>query len=177
MSLLVDHKLLNLLSKDNWNDNWNFREYLINHVEPGSIDRKAQQLDREVTAKIDCTKCGNCCRESKPSLSAGELDRLATAKGISILEFTNQFTCVDETNTRTFNQSPCPLLNGTRCSVYPARPFDCASYPHLQEPDFIGGSIHTIENYRVCPIVFNVYEQMKSSFDYDPAIDYYTYKK
>ena len=59
------------------------------------------------------------------------------------------------------------------CSVYAGRPNDCRSYPHLHYPAFLGLSVATIENYRVCPIVFNVYERMKLDLPYDASVDYY----
>jgi Fe-S-cluster containining protein len=59
------------------------------------------------------------------------------------------------------------------CNVYAARPDDCRSYPHLHKDDFLSRSVGTIENYRICPIIYNVYERLKLAFPaYDRATDY-----
>lgn len=168
-----DIKKIEALAEERWTDNWNFREYLTNHVDPHLIDATAHRLNTEVSARIDCTTCGNCCRSIKPSLSGDEIKVLAKAKNMQPTAFLATYPAEeDEDGLLAFCRSPCPLLKELLCTVYQARPYDCASYPHLQQPDFLGGSIGTIENYRVCPIVFNVYEQMKRELNYDPSTDY-----
>lgn len=172
MSLEQNIKTIEALAEERWTDNWNFREFLIQHVAPQLIDTTAQRLNSDVSAQIDCTACGNCCRSIKPSLSGDEIKKIAHAKNMEPKTFLAQYPAEEDDGLLSFCKTPCPLLAGNRCSVYLARPHDCASYPHLQEPDFLGGSIGTIENYRVCPIVFNVYEQMKVALNYDPGTDY-----
>ena len=56
--------------------------------------------------------------------------------------------------------APCPLLEGNLCRVYAARPDECRAYPHL-DADFVGHSIRRIEDASLCPIVYNVVEEMK----------------
>jgi len=172
LNLVVDLAKLDELSRQKWADNWNFREFLIQKVAPDLIDRTAQQLNAEVAGAIDCTACGHCCRASKPSLPPEAIARLAAAKAMTTEKFTQLYTAPEADGVLSFCQTPCPMLKGNLCSVYAARPDDCRSYPHLQHPDFLAGSVATIENYRVCPIVFNVYEKMKAALRYDPNIDY-----
>ena len=38
---------------------------------------------------------------------------------------------------------------------------DCRSYPHLHKKEIISRLMGVVFNCSVCPIVFNVYEQMK----------------
>jgi Fe-S-cluster containining protein len=56
--------------------------------------------------------------------------------------------------------APCPLLEGNLCRVYDTRPTSCREYPHLHN-DFRASSISRINNTFICPIVFNVVEEMK----------------
>jgi Fe-S-cluster containining protein len=52
------------------------------------------------------------------------------------------------------------LLEGTLCRFYEARPVSCREYPYLHR-DFRAHSISRINSTFICPIVFNVVEQMK----------------
>jgi Fe-S-cluster containining protein len=62
----------------------------------------------------------------------------------------------------TFNTNPCPFLKGNNCTIHNFRPDDCRSYPHLHKKNFISRTIGVIKNCSVCPIVFNVYENLKN---------------
>ena len=74
-----------------------------------------------------------------------------------------------------FNQLPCPFLKNKICLNYDHRPKDCKSYPHMHKDEIITRLWGIIDNYSICPIVFNVYEQMKfklwhiSEDEYDKA--------
>ena len=159
------------LAEAHWADNWNFRAFLQQKVAPSEIDREVQDLCRAVSAKIDCTACGNCCREIHPHLRAPDVTRLASGLGVTESELKSSLRD-DVEKTSVFRESPCPMLKDNKCSVYLHRPDDCREYPHLHKPDFLGGSIGTIENYGTCPIVFNVYGQLKKRWSYDSNNDY-----
>jgi len=45
--------------------------------------------------------------------------------------------------------------------VYPDRPNDCRSYPHLHKNDFVLRLWGVDDDSSVCPIVYNVYEKLK----------------
>ena len=61
-----------------------------------------------------------------------------------------------------FARTPCPLLDGTRCSCYRDRPEDCRSYPHLHKKDMTRRLLGVLENAGVCPIAFTVLERLKA---------------
>ena len=61
-----------------------------------------------------------------------------------------------------FARTPCPLLDGTRCSCYKDRPKDCRSYPHLHEKEMTTRLLGVLGNAEVCPIVYNVLENLKA---------------
>ncbi len=156
----------------NWADNWNFRSFLQHEIDPVVIDETVQELNRTVSAAIDCTVCANCCRELQPHLEEKDVWRVASALNLSVMQTKKRHLVKDPDRSYRFSTKPCPLLSGTKCSIYQARPTDCSEYPHLHKADFLGGSIGVIENYRVCPIVYNVYEQLKTKFHYDHTFDY-----
>lgn len=71
-----------------------------------------------------------------------------------------------------FQQRPCPFLKGSKCSVYEHRPGTCRSYPHLEKEHMAGRGWYILNNTRVCPIVFNVYEELKRAWNYrDPGVE------
>jgi Fe-S-cluster containining protein len=170
--IAFDLSALNELARDRWADNWNFRAFLQKSVDPDEIDRRVHALNAEVSARIDCTTCGNCCREIFPYLSGKDVGRLARGCGLRSDEFRARYLKRTQDGEEVFNTVPCPMLAGTRCGVYTTRPDDCRGYPHLHKPDFLGRSVGVIENYRICPIIYNVYERLKAVFPYDPAVDY-----
>ncbi|MCK9399351.1 MAG: YkgJ family cysteine cluster protein [Bacteroidales bacterium] len=57
--------------------------------------------------------------------------------------------------------NPCIFLNGNKCEIYKSRPNDCKSFPHLQKRGFTTRLIGIIEYSMICPIVFNVFEELK----------------
>jgi Fe-S-cluster containining protein len=57
---------------------------------------------------------------------------------------------------------PCGFLQEQGCSVYDSRPDDCRSFPHLHKREFRSRLIGVIENCSICPIVYNVFEGLKS---------------
>lgn len=167
-----DLKILADKAKTNWADNWNFRSYLQHEVDPKIIDETVQTLYRSVSSQIDCTECANCCRELEPHLEESDIVCIATALDLTVVETQKKYLVKDPDQSYRFSSKPCPLLKDKKCTIYKSRPTDCSEFPHLEEPDFLGGSIGAIENSRVCPIVYNVYEQLKTQFNYDPSLDY-----
>jgi hypothetical protein len=84
---------------------------------------------------------------------------------ISIEQLKDQYLRKDpnmDFNKFTFKKRPCPLLKNNLCSIpVNYRPKDCASYPYLLKRDFTSRLMGIINNYSICPIVFNVYELLK----------------
>ena len=74
-----------------------------------------------------------------------------------------------------FKELPCPFLRNNKCSNYGYRPKDCKSYPHLHKKDFIFRLWGVVENYEICPIVFNVYEQLKIELWHNHLINHNDY--
>jgi Fe-S-cluster containining protein len=53
------------------------------------------------------------------------------------------------------------MLNGNLCSIYDNRPDTCRTFPHLEKPGFVSRLIGVIGSLSVCPIAFNVFEELK----------------
>jgi uncharacterized protein len=81
---------------------------------------------------------------------------------LGVEEFKKQYLKkVDNGNDFQFKTKPCPLLRNGSCSQYEHRPDVCREYPHLDKPGFLGRTWDAIDNCSTCPIVFNVWEQLK----------------
>jgi Fe-S-cluster containining protein len=171
--LETDLRRIAAAARANWADNWNFRAFLRKSIDPAVLDGTVQRLNAAVSAGIDCRTCANCCREIFPILDDADVDRLASHHGVTRAAFDAEHLRPIGA-ARAFNAQPCPMLQADGCcGVYAARPDDCRSYPHLHKDDFLSRSVGVIENYRICPIIYNVYERLKRAFPgYDRGNDY-----
>ena len=95
-----------------------------------------------------------------------EIERLAEIKKMPVREFKNSFTATEAHTGITFLKlNPCVFLEGNNlCSIYLQRPQPCRNYPMTQ------GSIKSrirkvMDNYTVCPIVYNTIEILKQEID------------
>lgn len=162
MKIITDILKIEKLAAALEDENWQFRNFLKGlDIEIEDLDAIVHRLCKEVTQKIDCQTCGNCCRVIHPILRQSDIKRLASHLAISQDEFENQYLIKDEGDNFTFRSNPCPFLSDNSCSVYKNRPEDCKSYPHLHKKEFIFRLIGVVSNCSICPIVFNVYELLK----------------
>lgn len=50
--------------------------------------------------------------------------------------------------------------------IYKSRPEDCRSYPHKHKSDFLSRTLGFIDNYEICQIVYNLFEQLKEELGF-----------
>lgn len=158
--LIKDLELIEKLSKRNEDKNWRFRSYL-KMQEGKEIDLLVKPIHEFVKKNIDCLECGNCCRKLRPIISKEDISKLKTKFGITDKEIVEKYTQKDEFDELTLKGNPCIFLNGNKCEIYKSRPNDCKSFPHLQKRGFTTRLIGIIEYSMICPIVFNVFEELK----------------
>lgn len=151
---------ISALALERERENWEFRAFLKYEYTSSKLDRFVHRLFKEVSAEIDCTQCNNCCREIYPIINQSDIKAASKRLQLSSKEFIEQYLALDDDGF-IFNQTPCPFLRDGHCSIYGAHPKDCKSYPHLHKNGSMSRLIAVIENYGVCPIVFNVYEALK----------------
>ena len=91
--------------------------------------------------RFECTGCGGCCTArgeyAHVYLNPDELGDLADHLRLSVREFRKRYTFKDEygyTQLR-FESDTCVFLEpGTkRCTVYPARPTQCRTFPFWRD--------------------------------------------
>uniref|UniRef100_M4B286 Uncharacterized protein n=3 Tax=Hyaloperonospora arabidopsidis (strain Emoy2) TaxID=559515 RepID=M4B286_HYAAE len=97
----------------------------------------------EVRLRFRCTECGKCCtgRGGRVRVNDRELQDLADATNLSRAEFERSYTraIVEEDAAgakkthlvlkQTPDDRQCIFLNGSKCSVYKARPTQCRTFP------------------------------------------------
>ena len=144
-------------------DNIFFKKFLRG-ISSKEADERIHRLSETVSAQIDCLACANCCKKLEPGLEAAEIETLATLKQQAIDEFKQHYVAYDG-EALYLKTKPCTFLEDCSCTIYENRPAACFGYPHLNQPDM--KFRRTLwENYSVCPIVFNVVEELKSELGF-----------
>ena len=165
MEIVTDLEYIKEKASEKEEENWEFRAFLKQlDMAPKEIDAYVHEINDEVTSQIDCTQCANCCKRIRPVLDKDDVSKFVLGLGNEVSEFREQYLSQDTENSTQyiFKELPCPFLVDNKCSNYDCRPKDCRSYPHLHKKNFTSRLWGVIENYGVCPIVFNVYERMKT---------------
>lgn len=165
MKIELDLRLIEKLAVAREDENWAFRNFLKRlDMDSAELDAMVHRINDEVSAQIDCTECANCCKVVKPILDEADVARFAAGLNQPIPEFTEIYLVLDENSPgkQTFNRQPCPFLKNDQCSNYEHRPNDCASFPHLHLANFRSRLYGVLDNYEICPIVFNVFERLKA---------------
>jgi len=121
------------------------------------------KIVKEVSEKIDCTKCGNCCKVNTPVLHEEDIKKASEKLNINKEEFIDKYTKTDDKDT-VFNKLPCHFLEDDKCSIYDARPNDCKNFPNLDK-DVTTRCHQFFSNAEICPLVFNVLENAKGEFE------------
>jgi hypothetical protein len=164
MKVEIDLEKIKLVGKQKENENWKFRSFLKGlDIEAEELDEIVHQINNEVSSQIDCTKCANCCKVFNPALDAEDVAKLSSSMNMRTDDFKTAYLVEskDEIDCYNFNIVPCPFLKGNECINYVNRPKVCESYPHLHKEEFWTRLMGVIQNYSICPIVFNVYERLK----------------
>jgi Fe-S-cluster containining protein len=155
---------IKILAREKEDENWAFEAFLKGtEISDEEMDRIVHDLYKEISDMIDCSQCGNCCKEMSPLLDDEDIHRLSEIVGVPLDQVKRQYLVNDEVEHGkfVFRQKPCPFLKDNRCSVWQNRPKDCVSYPHLDKEGFVFRLIAVVQSCSVCPIVFNVYERLK----------------
>ena len=155
-------KVLGELRKE---ENERFRAFLKNR-NTHKIDLLLHRLNEQITPQIDCTACGNCCKNLSPYLTNNDLKHLADATQLPAHRLISDYTETDDYGI-SLKHVPCCFLKDNKCTIYQHRPETCSSFPHLDKPDFISRSRRTFDNYSICPIIFNVIERLKMEMDFE----------
>jgi len=162
--LELDIEKINRISKQKENENYKFLSFLKGQ-DSDRVDKIVHRLYREIAEQIDCTDCGNCCKNLRPRVTDTEIDILSKIDNLLHEDFVTKFIEQDEIDHVNYlKDTPCKYLVDKKCVIYTDRPFDCRSYPHIHKKYFNSRTLDVINNFGICPIVFNVFERLKMEF-------------
>ena len=168
MKLETDLNKIKKLSEKNDQENWNFRSFLKGYdATIEGMDSIVHELNQRISSEIDCTICANCCKEVQPLLDQEDIKKCCEGLLVSVSQFKKKYLKFGkEEGNFVFKEKPCRFLKNYLCSIYPHRPKDCKSFPHLHKKEFVFRLWGVVDNCSICPIVFNVYEQLKGELWY-----------
>jgi Fe-S-cluster containining protein len=87
--------------------------------------------------RFSCAKCGNCCKVGFVYLNKNDMIKLAGKLKLPLKEFKKKHTSMVLWLGRVmkYGKEGCVFLKGNVCSVYDARPEQCATYPYWKKLD------------------------------------------
>ncbi|MBI2282577.1 MAG: YkgJ family cysteine cluster protein [Bacteroidetes bacterium] len=131
------------------------------------VDQLVFHLDQQISPRINCTECGNCCKSLMVLINDAEADNLSRHLGQSREDFDQAYLEKGSNGLMIMNRMPCPFLIDRKCSVYEHRFEGCKEFPALHLPHFKQRLFTTFMHYERCPIIFNVVEQLKDEMSFE----------
>jgi uncharacterized protein len=154
--------LIEQLSRRRAGENARFRTLVKQSpIADAELDSIVEETGGEVERQIDCTACGNCCRTLQVVVDDTDIRRLARGLCLPPRELERRYVKQAPDGVKHMARTPCPFLEGNRCSVYEDRPKSCRDFPYLRADGFRKRMLVMIDNASTCPIVFNTLEELK----------------
>ena len=158
--IITDRKFIAQEGIDNVEENDAFRSYL-QKLDGNGLDEKVHALNNIITPQIDCTVCGACCKQLMINVTEDEKIRVATHLNITSADFQEKYLEESMQGKLIMGSIPCHFLAYSKCTVYENRFTECRAFPHLHETNFKGRLFGTLIHYAMCPIIYNVVEELK----------------
>lgn len=149
----------------NEDENFDFRAWLKG-FDDTALDARVHRINNTVSAAIDCTQCGNCCKTLVINVTQPEINNLGIAMGMTTEAVKEKYIEESLQGECFMNTMPCNFLSDNKCTIYPVRFTECRDFPHLHKPGFQQRLLGTIGHYGRCPIIYNVIEDLKKEMDY-----------
>lgn len=162
--LVLDLEKIKKEGEFRYDENFRFRVFLKSK-DTKRLDDIVHSINDEVSALIDCTKCGNCCKELKPTVTHKDIKKISVRINRSQHAVKEEITETVEGET-CFKNLPCIFLSENKCTIYEDRPQDCSEFPFLNKKSFNMRLWGVIGNYSICPIVYNVFEILKKKYNF-----------
>jgi hypothetical protein len=101
------------------------------------IDKLVYDITESVVADIECTSCGRCCKQLKPTLTVKYQKYLAKELNITVQQLQEKYREYVQDSDKPahwqIKNVPCPFLKDKKCIVYETRPQNCRNYPYLKK--------------------------------------------
>ena len=150
---------------DNWektsDDHQKVYKNYLQRADKNKVLKQLPDLDEEAFEKIDCLKCGNCCRNHSPRFKTPDIKRISKRLKMKESVFIETYLRLDNDGDYINRTTSCQFLGSDNyCSIYEDRPSDCARYPYTAEDVLIKRPQLTMANTQICPIVVFVLEKL-----------------
>ncbi|EKD26122.1 MAG: hypothetical protein ACD_79C01355G0003 [uncultured bacterium] len=163
----TDLNTIKYLSKRNQKENNRFKEDVKSpKISDKKLDSTVHDFYSSICAQINCKNCANCCITISPILKHDDINRISRILKMKTGDFIDKYLYRDEDDDLVFKSAPCPFLKDNLCMIYDERPEDCKSYPHLDKKHIKSRLVNIMNNYPICPIVFNVVENLKTNIEH-----------
>ena len=149
-------------------ENWAFYNFLKgNRLSDEEIDKKVWRLTQRFSKITNCPQCRNCCKVLHATFTGDEISLLQQHGILDLtLDLTTIFDSPADSLEYEMKSMPCYFLKNNQCQCGDMRPELCKTFPYLMKSDFTYCLHGVIENYAICPIVFNVVEQLKKELNF-----------
>jgi uncharacterized protein len=168
MSYLLEINLAAIQAKavDLQAENDLFTSFIQKH-DSEQIDAIVFDLQAKISAQINCTQCGNCCKSLMIVVEDEEVSVLANYLHMPRNQFEETYLEKGTQGMMLMNTIPCHFLSNHQCTVYPTRPAGCREFPAMHLPHFTRRLFTTFMHYARCPIIFNVVESLKKELRFN----------
>ncbi len=161
MQHLITHlATIQSLAKEKLEENNQFKNHLLQQ-NTKVVDELVFTLNEKITPQINCTTCGNCCKNLMINVEEYEAENVCKHLRISRQKFDEKFIEKGSNGMMLINQIPCHFLLENKCTIYNNRFEGCKEFPALHLPNFNKRLFTIFQSYEICPIVFNVVEELK----------------
>ncbi len=151
MKLEINLKSIEMLAQKKFEENVSFFKYLKTQ-DSSMIDEMVHSLNDVLSVEISCVECGNCCHNIRPTISYEDMIRFIEPDKIEEVKYQKSMQCKHQKD--------------KKCSIYNDRPDECKAFPYLDQNDFVSRSSSMIQDCEICPIVYNLVEQLKEKLDW-----------
>jgi Fe-S-cluster containining protein len=133
----------------------------LQRVDKKLVLKHQQEFHEEAFEKIDCLSCANCCKNYSPRFKTPDIKRISKLLKMKEGDFIETYLNLDGEGDYVAKTAPCPFLGSDNaCSIYDARPSDCARFPYTDEDVLVKRQPLTLKNTTFCPITYFVIERL-----------------
>lgn len=158
--LITNLTTIQSLSQEKLQENQQFKNHL-SQQNTQLLDEWVFALNDKIASQINCTTCGNCCKNLMINVEENEAENLCQHLHITRQQFDEQFIEKGSNGMMLINKIPCHFLHQNKCTIYNNRFEGCKEFPALHLPNFNQRLFSVFQSYEICPIVFNVVEELK----------------
>ena len=135
---------------------------VLKKVKSARLDQLFSENHFRFSEEINCLECANCCKGTGPLLKDRDISRLSKSLRMKSKQFIDTYLKMDEEGDLIFRDLPCPFIDRNNfCLTYEDRPAACRDYPHTDRHNIKKYLKPTLENYKICPIVYLTVEELK----------------